>query len=50
MLTTGALIKERIRPYGPFVMNTQEEIKQTLIDLRLAPSGKIEPGSAGSRG
>jgi len=34
MLMTGAPFKEPIVPYGPFVMNTVEEIQQTLMDLR----------------
>lgn len=34
MLMTGAPFKEPIFPYGPFVMNTQEEIQQALLDLR----------------
>lgn len=34
MLIAGAPFKEPIVPYGPFVMNTMEEIQQTLIDLR----------------
>ena len=34
MLMAGAPFKEPIVPYGPFVMNTQEEIQQALIDLR----------------
>ncbi len=34
MLMTGAPFKEPIFPYGPFVMNTQEEIRQALEDLR----------------
>lgn len=34
MLMAGAPFKEPIVPYGPFVMNTVEEIQQTLIDLR----------------
>lgn len=34
MLMAGAPFKEPIVPYGPFVMNTVEEIQQTLADLR----------------
>ena len=30
----GAPFREAIFPYGPFVMNTQEEIQQALADLR----------------
>jgi redox-sensitive bicupin YhaK (pirin superfamily) len=34
MLVAGAPFKEPIVPYGPFVMNTEEEIRQALSDLR----------------
>lgn len=34
MLMAGAPFKEPIVPYGPFVMNTEEEIRQTLADLK----------------
>ena len=34
MLMAGAPIGEPIFPYGPFVMNTREEIQQALTDLR----------------
>jgi redox-sensitive bicupin YhaK (pirin superfamily) len=34
MLMAGAPFKEPIVPYGPFVMNTAEEIQQALVDLR----------------
>jgi hypothetical protein len=34
MLMAGAPIREPIFPYGPFVMNTQQEIQQTLQELR----------------
>jgi redox-sensitive bicupin YhaK (pirin superfamily) len=34
MLIAGAPFKEKIVPYGPFVMNTVEEIQQTLVELR----------------
>lgn len=34
MLIAGAPFKEPIVPYGPFVMNTAEEIQQAIADLR----------------
>jgi redox-sensitive bicupin YhaK (pirin superfamily) len=34
MLMAGAPFKEPIVPYGPFVMNTEAEIRQALTDLR----------------
>jgi redox-sensitive bicupin YhaK (pirin superfamily) len=34
MLMAGAPFMEPIVPYGPFVMNTREEIQQALADLR----------------
>jgi redox-sensitive bicupin YhaK (pirin superfamily) len=34
VLMAGAAFHEPIVPYGPFVMNTQEEIQQAFIDLR----------------
>ena len=34
MLIAGAPFREPIAPYGPFVMNTMEEIQQALTDLR----------------
>ncbi len=34
MLMAGAPFKEPIVPYGPFVMNTPQEIQQALADLR----------------
>ena len=34
MLIAGAPFGEKIVPYGPFVMNTVEEIQQTLVELR----------------
>lgn len=34
MLMAGMPFKEPIVPYGPFVMNTNEEIQQTLEELR----------------
>jgi redox-sensitive bicupin YhaK (pirin superfamily) len=34
MLIAGAPFGEPIVPYGPFVMNTEEEIRQVFLDLR----------------
>ncbi len=34
LLVSGAPFNEPIVPYGPFVMNTEEEIRQALADLR----------------
>ncbi|MBE9525109.1 MAG: pirin family protein [Chloroflexi bacterium] len=34
LLISGAPIREPIVPYGPFVMNTEEEIKQAFLELR----------------
>jgi redox-sensitive bicupin YhaK (pirin superfamily) len=34
MFFAGAPFREPIAPYGPFVMNTPEEIQQALADLR----------------
>jgi redox-sensitive bicupin YhaK (pirin superfamily) len=34
MLMAGAPFREAIVPYGPFVMNTAQEIQQALADLR----------------
>lgn len=34
MLMAGAPFREPIVPYGPFVMNTEEEIRQVFIELR----------------
>lgn len=43
MLMAGAPFKEPIFPYGPFVMNTQEEIQQALLDLRNGTFVQSEP-------
>ena len=34
MLMAGSPFKEPIVPYGPFVMNSREEIQQALDELR----------------
>lgn len=43
MLMAGAPFREPIAPYGPFVMNTQEEIQQALADLRNGTFVQPEP-------
>ncbi len=46
MLMAGAPFNEPIVPYGPFVMNTESEIRQALADLRngtfVKESGLVE--------
>ena len=43
LVLSGEPIDEPIAGYGPFVMNTREEIQQTLNDLRNGEFGKIPP-------
>lgn len=43
MLIAGAPFKEPIAPYGPFVMNTWDEIQQALADLRNGTFVQEEP-------
>ena len=43
LLIAGVPLNEPIVQYGPFVMNTQEEIDSTLEDYRNGRIGKIEP-------
>ncbi|XP_050405638.1 uncharacterized protein LOC126821280 [Patella vulgata] len=45
LLIAGKPIKEPIANYGPFVMNTQEEILQAIEDYRAGKLGQI-PGEA----
>jgi quercetin 2,3-dioxygenase len=41
MFFAGAPFREPIVPYGPFVMNTEAEIRQTMIDLRSGTFGQV---------
>jgi redox-sensitive bicupin YhaK (pirin superfamily) len=50
MLMAGALFREPIVPYGPFVMNTEEEIRQTLAELRNGTFVQPSPALAASSG
>jgi redox-sensitive bicupin YhaK (pirin superfamily) len=43
LLIAGVPLNEPIVQYGPFVMNTQEEIDSTLEDYRNGRIGKINP-------
>jgi quercetin 2,3-dioxygenase len=42
MLIAGQPFREPIAPYGPFVMNTREQIQQALSDLRNGTFIKVE--------
>jgi redox-sensitive bicupin YhaK (pirin superfamily) len=42
LLVAGMALNEPIVQYGPFVMNTKEEIDKTLEDYRNGRIGKIE--------
>lgn len=40
LFISGKKIGEEVVPYGPFVMNTENEIRQTIADLRNGTFGK----------
>ena len=42
MVASGVPINEQIARYGPFVMNTQEEIHQAFVDYQTGKLGSIE--------
>jgi redox-sensitive bicupin YhaK (pirin superfamily) len=42
LLLAGVPLKEHIVQYGPFVMNTSEQIYQAIEDYRSGKIGRIE--------
>jgi hypothetical protein len=46
MLMAGVPLREPVARWGPFVMNTDEEIRQAIADYRSGRMGRI-PGSEG---
>jgi redox-sensitive bicupin YhaK (pirin superfamily) len=42
IILSGEPLKEKVATHGPFVMNTQEEIQQAMIDYQSGFMGRIE--------
>jgi redox-sensitive bicupin YhaK (pirin superfamily) len=42
LLIAGVPLNEPVVRYGPFVMNTEEEIEQAILDYNSGRMGKID--------
>jgi quercetin 2,3-dioxygenase len=49
LVLSGQPLEEPIVGYGPFVMNTEEEIRQAIDDFSTGQFGRIPPVEAGKR-